>query len=193
MKAKSRALFKKETFTTKDAEKAGVSRNRLSQYVQTGKLERISRGIYRNPSVPSSSPIEWEDLIVTVQSIPNATICLISALAIYRMTEEVSREHWIAIPNNQWAARRPNTKILRYRNTAVGQTTVKVGSHRIPIFDRERTVIDSFRHLPMETAIKVLRTYLQGEGANRPDFRKLNQYSRKLRIPIDSYVLALTA
>jgi hypothetical protein len=60
------------------------------------------------------------------------------------------------------------------------------------IFDQERTVIDSFRFLSRELAIKALKIYLQKTPTHNPNFKKLSSYSEKLRYDISPYIEAIT-
>ncbi len=185
-------LNKHDTFTTSQAREAGISRVTLSTYAKNGMIERISRGLYRNPEIESKTPIDKEDLVAVALSIPGGVVCLISALDIYEMTDEIPRAHWIAVSNDKQAPRRKGARILRFRNMKLGKTKIKIGDKEILIFDRERTVIDSFRYLSIEVAIKALKAYLQTTEAHIPDFQKLSKYSRLLHKDITKYVLALT-
>ena len=190
--SKIKRLLKLPSFSAAEARAMGVSPSLLAYYVQKGEIEKLSRGVYcGNESIRKAVPFEWEDLIATARSIPNGKICLISALALYELTEEIPRQFWIAIPNEQFAPKRPKTKIIRMRDVKTGSTRLKLGSARVPIFDRERTIIDSFRYLASEAAIKALKEYLSGKHG-KPDLVKLRKYSRKLKTPIDKYVEALT-
>lgn len=179
-------------FTTAQAEKLGVSRATIAYYAKKGLIERISRGLYRNPQAHTKVPPQWEDLVATAQSIPHGVVCLISALALYEMTDEIPREHWIAVANDRQAPRRAHTRIVRFRNVTLGKTRLMLGDQAVKIFDRERTVVDSFRYLSREIAIKALKAYLQPSGDHQPDLGKLNRYARKLRTNITEYVLALS-
>ena len=190
--SKIKRLLKLPSFSAAEARAMGVSPSLLAYYVQKGEIEKLSRGVYcGNESIRKAVPFEWEDLIATARSIPNGKICLISALALYELTEEIPRQFWIAIPNEQFAPKRPKTKIIRMRDVKTGSSRLKLGSARVPIFDRERTIIDSFRYLASEAAIKALKEYLSGKHG-KPDLVKLRKYSRKLKTPIDKYVEALT-
>ena len=186
------ALLKKPSFTASEARVFGVSSSLLAYYVGTGYIERLSRGVYRGLELERKEvPFEWEDLIATAVSIPNGRICLISALALYELTEEIPRQFWIAIPHKQFAPKRPGVKIVRMRDIKTGSSRLKLGAFSVEIFDRERTIVDSFRFLSPETAIKALKQYLSGKHG-KPDLLKLREYSRKLRIPIENYVQAFT-
>lgn len=190
---KIQRLLRQPSFTAAEARALGVSPSLLAYYVQKGEIEKLSRGVYcGSESIRKAVPFEWEDLIATARSIPNGRICLISALALYELTEEIPRQFWIAIPNEQFAPKRPKTKIIRMRDIKTGSTRLKLGTARVPIFDRERTIIDSFRFLATEAAIKALKEYLSGKHG-KPDLVKLRKYSRRLKTPIDKYVEAFTA
>lgn len=54
----------------------------------------------------------------------------------------------------------PNTKVVRMRNFVLGKTTIKIGNTTLSIFNRERTIVDAFRHLGRETALKALKVSL---------------------------------
>ncbi len=189
---KIQKLLKQPSFNASEARALGVSSSLLNYYVKQGKLEKISRGIFcGTSSIRKVVPFEWEDLITTTRSIPNGIICLISALAIYELTDEIPRQFWIAIPNQQFAPRRPKTKIIRMRDSKTGSTIIKLGSISIPIFDKERTIIDSFRLLTTEIAIKALKIYLSGKHG-KPNLVKLRKYSQQFKASIEKYVDAFT-
>ena len=74
----------------------------------------------------------------------------------------------------------------------LGKTEVDLGGIQIPIFDRERTIIDSFRLLSRETAIKALKMSLSQKGTVRLDLKKLQSYAKKLRFNIAPYLITAT-
>ncbi len=190
--SKIRKLLSQPSFTTAEARALGVSSSLLAFYLKKGEIEKLSRGVYcGNESTRKEVPFEWEDLIATAQSIPNGIVCLVSALALYDLTDEIPRQFWIAIPNAQFAPKRPKTKIIRMRDVKTGRTKHKLGSVSVCVFDKERTIIDAFRFLAPETAIKSLKSYLSGKQG-KPDLVKLRKYSLKLKVPIEKYVQALT-
>jgi predicted transcriptional regulator of viral defense system len=189
---KIKRLLRKVSFTAAEARELGVSASLLSFYVKKGDIERLSHGVYQGTQTDRKEvPFEWEDLVATIESIPNGKVCLISALAIYELTDEIPRRYWIAIPHRQFAPRRPKTKIVRMRDTKIGSTKLKLRGVVINIFDKERSIVDAFRFLAPETAIKALKIYLSGKHG-KADLVKLRKYSLKLKMPIDKYVEALT-
>ena len=164
----------------------------LVYFCATGHIERISRGTYKIMKLDFASQFEWEDLAITALSIPRGVICLISALCYYGLTDEIMREFWIAVPHTTTSPVRENTHIVRMRNISLGQSTIKIDNHKLKIFDRERTIVDAFRYLDKETALKALQAYLKTNKNAKPDIDKLMRYAKKLRVDLTSYILAFT-
>lgn len=187
-----RALSKKAVFSSAEGREAGIPPRMLAYFCQKGQIEKVSRGMYKIKDIDFDSAFEWEDLAITALSIPNGVICLISALCYYGLTDEIMREFWIAIPHATTSPSRENARIVRMRNISFGQTTVKIGSRKIKIFDRERTVVDSFRYLDKETALKALQAYLKASNDRKPDIDKLLKYAKKLRVDLTPYISAFT-
>ena len=185
-------LLKKPLFHAEEARTLGVHPGLLSYYIKQGLIEKIGRGVYRNPSVEPDIDFKWEDLFITVKSIPNGVVCLISALDIYDMTDEIPREHWIAIPHATTAPKRSKTRFIRTRDIELGKTEIKIGSEKIPIFNPERTIIDSFRYLDIEVAIKALKAGLKGSSGKKLNLRKLQSYARKRKVNLTPYILTAT-
>jgi len=184
-------LLKKPAFTTAEALAVGVPRHALAYFDKLGLIERIAKATYRDPNYESQAEITQEDLALATFTTPNATICLISALDIYGLTDQIPREHWLAIPNSQRATTRHLVRAVRMRNTTLGRATVQIGEYELAIFDRERCVVDAFRYLSPEIAIKALQAYLQAKD-HKPDLRKLQEYAKKLRVNLTPYILSLT-
>ena len=189
---KLKPLMHKPSFTTEEARECGVHPSVLAYYVKIGLLVRLAHGIYQNLKFTSKVDFQWEDLVLVAQTIPNGVICLISALALYNLTEEIPREHWVAVPNASKAPKRPKTRIVRMRNMSLGRTTMKVGDQKVAIFNRERTIVDAFRYLTKEIAVKALKESLKAKGSQKCDIKRLRSYAKKLRFKLDPYLLIVT-
>jgi predicted transcriptional regulator of viral defense system len=189
---KLKALLTKPSFTSKEALLCGVSSAALAYYVKQNKLIRIGHGVYRGIYAPITEDFRWEDLIEAVQRTRGGVICLISALAIYGLTEEIPRQHWIAIRNDTIHRAISTTKVVRMRNLELGKTTATIGNIVVPIFDRERTIVDAFRYLGSETALKALKTALMKKNSEKINLDKLRKYANKLRVKIEPFLMAMT-
>jgi predicted transcriptional regulator of viral defense system len=185
-------LLKMPFFTTKDASRKGMPSYELSYYCKCGVIERVAHGIYRPAHGEGQTDAQWESLVLISKSIPQGVICLISALCIYDLTDQIMRQSWIAIPNSAKRPKRPHLRVVRLRNMSLGKIKIKLGKTTVNIFNRERTIIDAFRLLSHEVAIKALKAYLSWTGGHKPDLKKLQEYARLLKVEIHPYILALT-
>ncbi len=178
-------------FTSTEAKKQGVPRHALAYLVKRGILERIYPGAYRFFQYEPEVEFQWENLALVALSIPEGIICLISALCYYDLTDQMMREVWIAVPHKSYPPKRPNTRIIRMRNTRLGKIKIALGEYNVYIFDRERCVIDAFRYLSNEIAIKTIQRYFQS-AKYKPDPKKLGSYAKALRVNITPYILSYT-
>jgi predicted transcriptional regulator of viral defense system len=180
-------LVNRSFFTTKEAEELGVSRRMLSYYVKSGLFERIGKGAYRGTNLSHIQDEKWLEL-ATVAKRTNGVICLLSALIYYELSDDFMDEYWVAIPHEQSKLDIPDTRIIRTRNFASGIDEVEIAGMKVRIYDRERTIIDCFRLLDIETAMKALKMYMSGKN-KKSDIKKLNRYAKELRHDISKYLL----
>ncbi|MBA3721673.1 MAG: type IV toxin-antitoxin system AbiEi family antitoxin domain-containing protein [Parachlamydiaceae bacterium] len=178
-------------FTAFEAEEQGIPRHALAYLVKRGTLERIYPGAYRFSQYEPEVEFQWENLALIAVSIPHGVICLISALCYYDLTDQIMREVWIAVPHESHPPKRPNTRIVRMRNIKLGKIEVALGEYIVYIFDRERCVVDAFRYLSKEIAIKAIQRYFQSTKF-KPDPKKLGAYAKALRVNITPYIFAYT-
>jgi len=190
---KIKPLLKEPAFTSEEARKMGLCTQNLLYYVKSGVLERLDRGVYRSVHAPEVSDFRWEDLATAAKRTKGGVICLTSALVLYELTEEIPRQHWIAVRNTTRSRARGMIRIMRFRNMDLGRTEIKLGNVTLPIFDRERTIVDAFRHLSVEVAVKALRKGLALRGKNKVDIKKINEYAQVLSArKIYPFITALT-
>ena len=185
-------LFERPVFYAAEAREAGIHPSRLSYYVKTNRIERIGHGVYRGVKSFVDADFQWEDLVIIAKSIQQGVVCLISALALYELTDEMPREHWIAVSHSTTAPKRENTRIVRMRDLNTGKTIFTIGKETIKIFDRERTIVDTFRYLSKEIAIKALKAAVRSNSEKKLDIKKLQQYAKHFGINLDLYILTVT-
>lgn len=187
-------LIKAPSFTSAEAQVRGVSPSHLAYYIRTGAIERIGHGVYRGKEAPTLEDFRWEDLYEAVSRVKDGTVCLITALAIYDLTEEIPRQHWIAISNQTRHRSSSDVRIIRMRNTSLGKTTIKIDSLELPIFDKERCIVDAFRYSTIEIALKALRRAYAKSGKDKIDVEKIKRYAKVLRVQkrITPYLISVT-
>ena len=184
-------LHQKPFFTVAEAEEYGIPRHTLVYLVKKGVLTRICPGIYQSSLYEPKVEFEWENLALAAASIPDGVICLISALCYYDLTDQIMREAWIAVAHQSRAPKRPNTRIVRMRNIKLGREKISLGEFTVQIFNRERCIVDTFRYLSKEIAIKALQRYFRDTNY-KPQSKKLAEYAKALRINITPYILSCT-
>jgi len=185
-------LLKKSLFLASEARKVGIHPSRLSYYVKIKLIERMGRGVYRGIHSAVNTDFQWEDLVLTVKSIPKGIVCLVSALAVYDLTEEIPRQYWIAIPHATTAPKRDNTRFVRMRDMRTGKRRIKLGEETIVIFNQERTIIDAFRYLSKEVAIKALKEAVSAKRQRKFDIKKFEKYAKKFKLNLTPYILMVT-
>lgn len=157
----------------RDLDQIRVERVYLSRLVEKDLLMKVGRGIYMMPEAPIS---EWHTLAVTARLIPDATICLLSALRFHSLGTQNPHEVWIAV--NRRAATShldyPKVRIIRPSNAAL---TAGVDIHQIEgvavrIYSAAKTVVDCFRYrnkIGMDVALEALREGLRARKFTRDD------------------------
>jgi predicted transcriptional regulator of viral defense system len=189
---KLQPLLNKPSFTSTEARAYGVSSATIAYYVKKNELKRIGHGIYRSAATPSVVDFRWEELIEASQRVKDGVICLATALSIYHLTEDMPSQLWIAIRKDTRHRTMHNTKVVRMRNLSLGKTSIKVDNFSLPIFDRERTIVDAFRYLGKEIALKSLKMALKMKGKERIDITKMQKYAKTLHVNIEPFLIALT-
>lgn len=189
---KLKPLLKKTVFRASEARELGISPSLINYYIKKGMIDRVDRGVYRSSNQDLDVDFRYEDLVLVSKSIPDGVICLISALTLYELTDEIPRAHWIAVSHSSRAPRRSGARIVRMRNIDLGKTEFTLGSEKVQIFDVERTILDSFRYLGVEIGVKALKAALARSGKEKLDLKKLQKYAKELRVKIAPYIMAVT-
>ena len=185
-------FLKKALISSKDFRKNGHPPGLLRYYEKKGLFKRVGRGLYFNLQNPPHIDFKWEDLVFAVLSIPNGVITGISALDIYDLTDEIPREHWIAVRHGTLIRPRPIVRLIHTRNYDIGLSSIKLGDVVVPIYEPERVLIDAFKLTDRETAIKALQEAFKA-GKKRMNINKLVDYSKKLRTNVIPYLEVVAA
>ncbi len=90
---------KRGIITGRDLEEHDLPRRYLSRLHQRGELDRVGRGLY---ALPDREITEHHDLALVARRLPDAVVCLLSALRFYDLTTQAPFEVWVALPTEAW-------------------------------------------------------------------------------------------
>lgn len=175
--------------TLNEGRKLGISPMMLSRLTASETLYRPEHGVY-------VSDVDWltdplKKYVIACSLYPEAVICGISALTYYDLTDADERQIWIALPAHR-IIHNPRYRVIRPSGLAytLGVEKHSFGKRVVRIYDIEKSVVDAFKYSTEEFAFKALKGYLKRKDKN---VRKLCDYARQLRKPLDDIVTALLA
>lgn len=161
----------------------GIHPRTLYQMRDENRLVTISRGLYRLVDLPELSE---PDLIPVATRIPQAVICLISALAFHEITTEIPHEVFIALPRTVKKPRLdyPPLRVFWFSGDALtaGIEEHKIDGVPVKVYGPEKTVADCFKfrnRVGLDVAIEALKLCRQRKGSTP---RKLLHYARICRV-----------
>jgi predicted transcriptional regulator of viral defense system len=173
---------KQSVIRGKDLDALGIPRNTLLRLVRTGKLERVSRGLYSSLETPAT---EHRTLLEVCKKVPQAVICLSSALRFHELTTENPFEVWIALKRSSWKPRTgyPPIRVAHFSGEAFefGITKRSVEGGTIRVYSPAKTVADCFKfksRVGTELAIQALREAFRQRKATMDELWKAAKVCR---------------
>ena len=151
------------TLRTSEALRLGIHPRTLYALRDAGTLQRLSRGLYRLAELP---PLSHPDLVIVAHKVPQAVICLVSALAFHGLTTQVPHAVDVALHSN---SSRPNLGYPPLRTFwfsgpawSEGIGTHTIDDTAVRIYGPAKSVADSFKYrrkLGLDIALEALRLY----------------------------------
>src|SRR5699024_12622872 len=119
----------------------------LGRLIESGKFERIAPGRFLRSGLADDTTAAW---IAIAAKKPDATLCLLTALSLHELTDEIPTRSDIAIPRGTQPVTVHNAPIAWHRfdpdTFRIGRTERALpGGVSIGIYDEERTLNDLFR------------------------------------------------
>ena len=161
----------------------GVPRVVLTRMTASGQLERAARGLYRLPDTLGS---EHEGLTTIAAKVPQAVICLLSALQFHGLTTQLPRQVWIAMPRGSHTPRidHPPIRMVQFTGEAYSEG---IGIHlrdQVPlrVYSVAKTVADCFKHrnkIGLDVALEALKDAREQKKASADD---LWRYAKVCRV-----------
>ena len=159
-------------FRRREAAALGLNSRTLRRLEDDGSVERVARGLYR---FMETEPNEHYSVAAVCARVPDAIICLLTALRVHELGTQLPRKVWIAIPHKARAPHAPELpiRVVRFSGVSlrygVAQTTFDGVTALITT--PARTVVDCFRFrrlFGMHVALEALREALYDRKAT-PD------------------------
>jgi len=155
----------REVARRRDLAAQGVTANHLHRLIESGRVERVGRGLYR---AKEAEITEYHTLIEAALLVPKGVVCLLSALRFHDLTTQAPFEVWMAIGNKSWRPTMGDVP-LRIHYFSGRALTEGVERHEIEgvpvnIYSAPKTVADCFKFrnkIGVDVAIEALRDYLR--------------------------------
>lgn len=133
-------------FRPRDAEEAGIDYHQLRSLEDAGIVERERRGLYRRMDVDFT---RFSDLAAVCAEIPDAIVCLLTALTVHEIGTQLPHRIWIAIPQAKRTPvlARSGLELVRFSGLPLRYGVVDTEFEGVParITNPARTVADCFR------------------------------------------------
>jgi len=185
---KAMLIFKEHsgTLRTGEALKAGIHPRVLYSLRDQGRIEQVSRGVYRLSDLP---PISNPDLVSVALRVPKAVICLISALSFHHLTTQVPHEVAIALERGTESPRIdfPPVSIHRFTKEAyyVGIEKYEIDGVKILVYEPEKTIADCFKFrnkLGLDVVLEALKLYKERGRFNTEELMRYGRICRVAKI-----------
>jgi predicted transcriptional regulator of viral defense system len=167
----------------RDIEAIGLPREYLIRLHRQGKLNRSGRGIY---TVPDANVTERHSYAEVAKRVPEAVICLLSALAFHEITTQSPPSVWIALRKG---ARKPMlpSPSLRIVRLSGPSLTEGIENHQVEgvpvrVYSPAKTVADCFKFrnkIGLDAAIEALKDCLRQKKAS---INEVYRYAKICRV-----------
>lgn len=125
----------------------GISAQTIARAVESGEVERISRGVYQKRGAEVE---ENQILAEAAMSVPKGVIALVSALAFHGLTDQMPRRVWMAIGTSDWALVQsyPPLRMVRFTESYLRQAIEHhaIAGIDVPAYSIPKTLADLFRN-----------------------------------------------
>ena len=171
---------------TNEAKAAGIHPRTLAALVDGGTVLKLDRGVYQLADAAPAEP----DLAIVARKVPQAVLCLVSALAHHRLTTQIPHAVDLAVPRGFKDRKLEHPPVRFYRfgdaSLSAGVERIKVAGREMRVYSAAKTVADCFKFrnkIGKDIAIEALRTYLRRKDAKSSmKVRDLTHFARINRV-----------
>jgi predicted transcriptional regulator of viral defense system len=170
----------------RDLQDRGIPRGALYGLHQDGLVKRQDRGLY----VATDHDFTAEHtLACIVKQVPNAVVCLLTALRFHGLTTQMPSEVWIALPEK---ARRPRfayprLRVARFSGAALteGVETHPIEGVAVRMYSPAKTVADCFKYrnkVGIDVAVEALKDFSRMYRGGADDLARYARICRMTRV-----------
>ena len=169
--------FKGQPFKLKEGEKAGIPRSIIRSWLEDDIIERIAHGTYRS----SSNEYDTETAYIEATAIVGSTsaICLLSALELYNLTDQIPKKTWLMVSADKRTANN-KIRLLRSRNPMWKIGIIKEDGYQVTSV--ERTLVDCLIHKKLigsSVAMEAIKEALSSKKTKLADIIKV---AKKMKV-----------
>jgi predicted transcriptional regulator of viral defense system len=164
----------------------GWARSNLQRLEAMGLIVRIGRGLYTAQDAPVT---EKRGIAEACKRIPNAVVCLLSALQFHNLTTQLPFEVWIAldIKVRKPSLDYPPLHVVRFSGKALSEGTdiYTVEGVQVRVYNVAKTVADCFKYrnkIGLDVAIEALRECMQRKLATVDELWHYSTICRVTRV-----------
>lgn len=189
-KKKAKNIFKEKhgLLRTSEALSFGIHPRTLYSLREEGELEQLATGVYRLRECPDFAE---PDLVLVAKKIPQAVICLISALSYHRNTTQIPHFVYVAIRNKARHSRLEYPPIRYFRFSTktyeAGVEIKMIGGQPVKMYCLEKTLADcvKFRNkIGMDVVLEALKMYTRRRSVKMDllwEYAKMNRVEKILQ------------
>jgi predicted transcriptional regulator of viral defense system len=167
----------------RDIEAIGVPREYILRLHRQGKLNRTGRGIY---TLPDAAVTERHSYAEVAKRVPEAVLCLLSALAFHEITTQSPASVWIALGKGarKPAIPSPTVRVVRLTGPSLSEGIEKhpVEGVTVRVYSAAKTVADCFKFrnkIGLDIAIEALKDCLRQKKAT---VNEIYRYAKICRV-----------
>jgi len=176
----------------------GIHPQTLKRLVESGKLERASRGLYRLPD-PDYEITEHHGLVLGAAAAPKGVVCLLSALQFHEIGTQLPRQLWMALPRGTWEST-VNYPPMRFVEMSGEVYSTGIEEHilegqTVRVYDVSKTVVDCFKFRNKIGMDVVLEALNESWRERKLNLNLVAKYARICRVwnVMRPYLEAITA
>ncbi|MBE5928227.1 MAG: abortive phage infection protein [Lachnospiraceae bacterium] len=168
---------------TAQLNEVGIQNSEIKKMCESGEIERVKHGYYQ---VANHMEISEEKMISVF--LEEGVVCMESALFYYGYSDKTPLVWTIAVPRK---ISRTKIKIdnfpckvyyVQEDKLAIGKTEGIFNGIELPVYDRERTICDCFKHkskMDNEMFNKAINAYV---ADNNKNLSNLSKYAKEMRV-----------